>query len=86
LYIYTLYFSGTKDALTQNPDGFLYDNLVTIGIYFNDDRMAFKQMEFNTTENLAEADAVVGGSTLDEESLAAVQAGTPYVAADDSVD
>ncbi len=48
--------------------------------------MAFKQMEFNTTENLAEADAVVGGSTLDEESLAAVQAGTPYVAADDSVD
>ena len=38
-----------------------------------------KQMNFLTTEDPAQADAVVGASALDEGGLAAVQSGTPYV-------
>ena len=38
-----------------------------------------KLMGFAITEDAAEADAVVGGYGLDEESLAAVQAGVPLV-------
>ena len=36
-------------------------------------------MGFTTTEDTARADAVVGSSALEEDSLAAVQAGVPYV-------
>ena len=40
-------------------------------------------MGFNTTEDVAGADAVVGSSALDEKSIAAVQAGVPYVGYND---
>ena len=40
-------------------------------------------MGFNTTEDVAGADAVVGSSALDGESLAAVQAGVPDVGYND---
>ena len=36
-------------------------------------------MGFTITEDAAQADAVIGGIALDEEGLAAVQAGVPYV-------
>ena len=38
-------------------------------------------MGVGTIEDAAEADAVAGGASLDEESLAAVQAGASYAAA-----
>lgn len=74
-----VYISGTKATFTPEPAGFLYNTLVTMGDYYNNDRMAMEMMGFNTTEDPGEADAVVGSSALDEESLAAVQAGVPYV-------
>jgi hypothetical protein len=75
----TVYISGTKDALMPEPEGYVYTNLVSFSQSYNDDRTAMELMGFGTTENPAEADAVVGGAALDEESLAAVQAGVPYV-------
>lgn len=75
----TVYISGTKHAYTPAPAGFLYNNLVTIDVDYNYDRTAMELMGFNTTEDPNKADAVVGAGALDEESLALVQAGAPYV-------
>lgn len=75
----SVYISGTKDALTPSSEGFIYNTLVTLSSSYNLDRTAMELMGFNTTEDLAGADAVVGGTELDEDSLAAVQTGVPYV-------
>ena len=75
----TVYISGTKEALTPAPDGYVYNNLVTLSTDYNNERIAMELMGFDTTEDPAGADAVVGGAGLDEESLAAVQTGVPYV-------
>ena len=75
----TVYISGTREALTPDPAGYVYNNLVSFSPDYNYDRTALGQMGFTITEDAARADAVVGGSALDEESLAAVQAGVPYV-------
>ena len=75
----SVYISGTKDALTPSSEGFIYNTLVTLSSSYNLDRTAMELMGFNTTEDPAGADAVVGGTELDEESLAAVQTGVPYV-------
>ena len=75
----TVYISGTKEALTPSPDGYVYNTLVTVSSDYNNERIAMELMGFGTTEDVASADAVVGGYGLDEESLAAVQNGVPYV-------
>ena len=75
----TVYISGTKEALTPSPDGYVYNTLVTVSSDYNNERIAMGLMGFGTTEDVAAADAVVGGYGLDEESLAAVQNGVPYV-------
>ena len=75
----TVYISGTREALTPDPAGYVYTNLVSFATDYNYDRTAMEQMGFDTTEDPAGADAVVGGAALDEDSLAAVQAGVPYV-------
>ena len=75
----TVYISGTKEALTPSPDGYVYNTLVTLSSDYNNERIAMQLMGFGTTEDVSEADALVGGAGLDEESLAAVQAGVPYV-------
>ena len=75
----TVYISGTKEALTPAAEGYVYNTLVTVSSDYNNERIAMKLMGFGTTENVTEADAVVGGYGLDEESLAAVQNGAPYV-------
>ena len=75
----TVYISGTKEALTPSPDGYVYNTLVTVSSDYNNERIAMGLMGFGTTEDVAAADAVVGGYGLDEESLAAVQTGVPYV-------
>jgi hypothetical protein len=75
----TVYIVGTKEALTPDPAGYVYAPLVYLSGEYNVDRIALDLMGFTTTEDVAEADAVVGSKELDEESLAAVQAGVPYV-------
>ena len=75
----TVYISGTKEALIPSPDGYVYNTLVTTSSDYNNERIAMELMGFGTTENVTEADVVVGGYGLDEESLAAVQKGVPYV-------
>ena len=75
----TVYISGTKEALTPSPEGYVYNTLVTVSSDYNNERIAMELMGFGTTEDVAAADAVVGGYGLDEESLAAVQNGVPYV-------
>ena len=74
-----VYISGTKEALTPDPDGFVYSTLVSFSNDYTHDRIAMELMGFSITEDAAKADAVAGGADLDEESLAAVQAGVPYV-------
>ncbi|MDO5456644.1 MAG: hypothetical protein Q4F25_07000, partial [Eubacteriales bacterium] len=68
-----------KEALTPSPEGYVYNTLVTLSSDYNNERIAMKLMGFGTTEDAAGADAVVGGADLDEESLAVIQAGVPYV-------
>ena len=75
----TVYISGTKEALTPATDGYVYNTLVTTSSDYNNERIAMELMGFGTTENVTDADAVVGGCGLDVESLAAVQTGVPYV-------
>ena len=75
----TVYISGTKEALTPASDGYVYNTLVTFSSDYNNERTAMELMGFGTTEDAAGADAVAGGADLDEESLAAVRAGVPYV-------
>ncbi len=75
----TVYISGTKEALIPAPEGYVYNTLVTTSSDYNNERIAMELMGFGTTENVTAADAVVGGCGLDEESLAAVQTGVPYV-------
>ena len=75
----TVYISGTREALTPASEGYVYTNLVAFSIDYNFDRAALEMMGFATTEDASKADAVVGATALDEEGLAAVQAGIPYV-------
>ena len=75
----TVYISGTREALTPDPIGYVYTALVSFFFEYNYDRMAMDMMGFDTTEDAARADAVVGATALDAEGLAAVQAGVPYV-------
>ena len=73
-----VYISGTAAALKKSTSGYVYTTLVGSAAY-NYDRMAMNMMNFSTTQNAAEADAVVGASALDEGALAAVQSGAAYV-------
>ena len=75
----TVYISGTREALTPAPAGYVHTALVSFFFEYNYDRMAMDMMGFDTTEDAARADAVVGATALDAEGLAAVQAGIPYV-------
>ena len=74
-----VYISGTKEALTKDPAGFVYNTLVSFSNEYSNERTAMELMGFSTTEDASAADAVAGGAGLDEESLAAVKAGVPYV-------
>ena len=75
----TVYICGTGEALAPADAGYVFNNLTSFSSDYNNDRTAMELMGFAITEDAAEADAVVGGYGLDEESLAAVQAGVPLV-------
>ena len=53
--------SGTKEALTPSTEGYVYNTLVTTSSDYNNERIAMELMGFGTTEDVAGADAVVGG-------------------------
>jgi len=57
----TVYMSGTKEALTPSTEGYVYNTLVTTSSDYNNERIAMELMGFGTTEDVAGADAVVGG-------------------------
>ena len=75
----SVYISGTRDALTPQSVGYVYTDLVSFYPEYHYDWRALDMMGFTITEDAAQADAVIGGIALDEEGLAAVQAGVPYV-------
>lgn len=58
--------------------GFVHSNRVT-NTNWNYDMEALEMMGFDTTTDLAAADAVMGASALSEEELAAVKAGKAYI-------
>ena len=74
-----VYISGTEEAYTPSPSGFIYNTLVSFSGFYSYDRIALEMMGFNITEDASEADAVVGSSAPEDVALSAVQKGVPYV-------
>ncbi len=75
----TVYISGTVDATKPDDTGYVYTTLVSGSSAYNYDRMAMEMMNFATTADAAQADAVIGATALDAGGLAAVKGGVPYV-------
>lgn len=71
----TVYLPGTP---SKSNSGFVYTSRVT-NTTWNYDNEAMEMMGFDVTTDLSAADAVVGASSLNDEELAAVKAGTPYM-------
>ena len=80
----TVYISGTARAQQNSTSGYVHTNWTTSAAY-NYDRVAMGLMNFNTTTDASQADAVIGATALDADGLAAVQAGTPYIGYSGSV-
>lgn len=80
----TVYISGTTNAQKLSTSGYVHTSWTTSYAY-NYDRMAMSLMNFDTTTDAAQADAVIGATALDAAGLAAVQAGTPYIGYSSSV-
>ena len=71
-----IYISGKPD---DNTSGFVKTTLVSGAYQYNYDRQAMELLGFATTDDASEADLIIGAASLDEQALAAVQAGTPYI-------
>ncbi len=71
----TVYLPGTSGT---NDSGFVYTSRVT-NTTWNYDNEAMEMMGFDVTTELSEADAVVGASSLNDNEVAAVKSGTPYI-------
>ena len=71
-----IYISG-KPA--DNDSGFVKTSLVSGSYQYNYDRQAMELLGFTVTDNAAQADLIIGAAALDDQALAAVQAGTPYI-------
>lgn len=71
-----VYISG-KPA--DNDTGFVKTTLVSGSYQYNYDRQAMELLGFTVTDNAAQADLIIGAAALDEQALAAVKAGTPYI-------
>jgi len=75
----TVYVNGTFTALSGAATGAVRVPIVANSSGWNYDMYALELMGFETTNNAAEADVVIGATGLDAQGLAAVQAGTPYI-------
>lgn len=71
-----IYIAGKPD---DNTSGFVKTTLVSGAYEYNYDRQSMEIMGFTVTDDPAQADVIVGASALDEEALAAVKSGTPYI-------
>ena len=71
-----VYISG-KPA--DNDKGFVKTTLVSGSYEYNYDRQAMRSLGFTVTDNAAQADLIIGAAALDEQALAAVKSGTPYI-------
>ena len=71
-----IYISG-KPA--DNDSGFVKSSLVSGAYEYNYDRQAMETLGFTVTATAAEADLIIGAAALDDQALAAVKAGTPYI-------
>lgn len=71
-----VYISG-KPA--DNTEGFVKSSLVSGAAQYNYDRQSMELLGFTVTENAAEADLIIGAAALDDQALAAVKSGTPYI-------
>ena len=71
-----IYISGKPE---DNDSGFVKTTLVSGAYQYNYDRQAMELLGFTVTDNAAEADLIIGAAALDDQALAAVQSGTPYI-------
>ena len=71
-----IYISG-KPA--ENDSGFYKSTLVSGSYQYNYDRQAMETLGFTVTDDAAQADLIIGAAALDDQALAAVKAGTPYI-------
>lgn len=63
----------------DNASGFVKSTLVSGSYDYNYDRQSLRLMGFETTDDPAKADLIIGAAALDDAALAAVKAGTPYI-------
>ena len=63
----------------DNATGFVKSSLVSGASNYNYDRQSMEMMGFDITDDVTEADIIIGASTLNGDALAAVKAGTPYI-------
>ena len=71
-----VYISG-KPA--DNTSGFVKSSLVSGAYEYNYDRQAMELLGFTVTDDASKADVIIGAAELDEQALAAVKSGTPYI-------
>ena len=71
-----VYISG-KPA--DNDKGFVKTTLVSGSYEYNYDRQAMRTLGFTVTDDASQADLIIGAAALDEQALAAVKSGTPYI-------
>ncbi len=71
-----IYIAGKP---SDNTSGFVKSTLVSGSYAYNYDRQSMRIMGFETTDDPAKADLIIGAAALDDAALAAVKAGTPYI-------
>ena len=71
-----VYISG-KPA--DNDTGFVKTTLVSGAYAYNYDRQAMEMLGFTVTDDASKADIIIGAAALDDQALAAVKNGTPYI-------
>ena len=71
-----VYISGKP---SDNDAGFVKTSLVSGAYEYNYDRQAMELLGFTVTDDASKADLIIGAAELDEQALAAVKSGTPYI-------